>query len=668
MEITEKIKSLRKQINDHNYQYYVLDNPIISDSEYDKLLNELESIEKEYPEFIVPESPTQRIGATPIESFGTITHRITMMSLANAMNENELKAFDDRLKKRLNKSDDIEYVVEPKLDGLAVELVYENGKFINGSTRGDGNTGEDITTNLKTIKGIPLVLRDETTTLPNLLEIRGEVFIRKEDFKLLNDNRIKSGKQLFANARNAAAGSLRQLDPKITAKRSLSIYCYQAGVVDGIDFTTHVEFLDHLKQWGLPVNPKVTKVKGIKKAIQIHKNLESERNEFPYEIDGSVIKVNSISLRNELGARSRSPRWAIAGKFKSQQVTTVINDIFASVGRTGAITPVAKLEPVEVGGVTVTNATLHNQDEIDRKDIRIGDTVLIERSGDVIPKVIKVIQEKRPKNTKGYHLPNHCPACNGGLLRPENEVVFRCFNYSCPAKIKGKLKHFVSKHALDVDGLGQKLIDQLVNEGIIKNVDDLFRIQKKQLADLERMGEKSADNIIGSINKSKLTTFSRFIYALGIRHVGEHISKLLERTYERDFDSFLTASYEDLESIEEIGPIVAQSIIDFWNDPSNKQVIDNCFELVVVFDQKNNIISQTLMGKIFVFTGTLEKFNRKKAKEIVESHGGRTSNTISKKTDYLVAGPGSGSKKDKAKTLGIDIINENEFEKLISKA
>ena len=668
MEITEKIKSLRKQINDHNYQYYVLDNPIISDSEYDKLLNELELIEKEYPKFIIPESPTQRIGATPIESFGTITHRITMMSLANAMNEDELNAFDDRLKKRLNKSDEIEYVIEPKLDGLAVELVYENGKFINGSTRGDGNTGEDITTNLKTIKGIPLVLRDETTALPNLLEIRGEVFIRKEDFKLLNDNRIKSGKQLFANARNAAAGSLRQLDPKITAKRSLSIYCYQAGVVDGIDFTTHVEFLDHLKQWGLPVNPKVTKVKGIKKAIQIHKNLESERNEFPYEIDGSVIKVNSISLRNELGERSRSPRWAIAGKFKSQQVTTVINDIFASVGRTGAITPVAKLEPVEVGGVTVTNATLHNQDEIDRKDIRIGDTVLIERSGDVIPKVIKVIQEKRPKNTKGYHLPNHCPACNGGLLRPENEVVFRCFNYSCPAKIKGKLKHFVSKHALDIDGLGEKLIDQLVNEGIIKNVDDLFRIQKKQLADLERMGEKSADNIIGSINKSKLTTFSRFIYALGIRHVGEHISKLLERTYERDFDSFLTASYEDLESIEEIGPIVAQSIIDFWNDPSNKQVIDNCFELGVVFKQKNNIISQTFMGKIFVFTGTLEKFNRKKAKEIVESHGGRTSSAISKKTDYLVAGPGSGSKKDKAKTLGIDIINENEFEKLISKA
>ena len=668
MEITEKIKSLRKQINDHNYQYYVLDNPIISDSEYDKLLNELELIEKEYPKFIVPESPTQRIGATPIESFGTITHRITMMSLANAMNEDELKAFDDRLKKRLNKSDDIEYVVEPKLDGLAVELVYENGKFINGSTRGDGNTGEDITTNLKTIKGIPLVLRDETTTLPNLLEIRGEVFIRKEDFKLLNDNRIKSGKQLFANARNAAAGSLRQLDPKITAKRSLSIYCYQAGVVDGIDFTTHIDFLDHLKQWGLPVNPKATKVKGIKKAIQIHKNLESERNEFPYEIDGSVIKVNSMSLRNELGERSRSPRWAIAGKFKSQQVTTVISDIFASVGRTGAITPVAKLEPVEVGGVTVTNATLHNQDEIDRKDIRIGDTVLIERSGDVIPKVIKVIQEKRPKNTKGYHLPNHCPACNGGLLRPENEVVFRCFNYSCPAKIKGKLKHFVSKHALDVDGLGEKLIDQLVNEGIIKNVDDLFRIQKKQLADIERMGEKSADNIIGSINKSKLTTFSRFIYALGIRHVGEHISKLLERTYERDFDSFLTASYEDLESIEEIGPIVAKSNIDFWNDPSNKQVIDNCFELGVVFKQKNNIISQTLMGKIFVFTGTLEKFNRKKAKEIVESHGGRTSSAISKKTDYLVAGPGSGSKKDKAKTLGIDIINENEFEKLISKA
>tara|TARA_B100001146_G_scaffold225224_1_gene248200 strand:- start:4113 stop:6119 length:2007 start_codon:yes stop_codon:yes gene_type:complete len=667
MKVSETIKSLRGKINNHNYQYYVLDNPIISDSEYDKLLKDLELIEKKYPEFIIPESPTQRIGAQPIESFGTVTHRITMMSLANAMSDDELKAFDKRLKKKLNSAEEIEYVIEPKLDGLAVELIYENGKFINGSTRGDGNTGEDITSNLKTIKGIPLILRNDIISLPDLMEVRGEVFIRKEDFELLNSKRSQSNKQPFANARNAAAGSLRQLDPKITAKRSLSIYCYQAGIVDGINLNTHSEFLERLKNWGLPVNPEVKIVKGIEKAIQFHKQLETIRNEFPYEIDGSVIKVNSLSIRNKLGVRSRSPRWAIAGKFKAQQVTTIINDIFTSVGRTGAITPVAKLQPVEVGGVTVTNATLHNQDEIDRKDIRIGDTVIIERSGDVIPKVIKVIQEKRTKDAKVYHLPDHCPECNNQLMRPENEVVFRCLNYSCPAKIKGNIKHFVSKNALDMDGLGEKLIDQLVSERIIKKVDDLFRIKKNQLANLERMGDKSADNIIDSINNSKLTSFSRFIYALGIRHVGEHTSKILESAFKGNFDSFLEATFEDLESIEEIGPIVAQSIIEFWNDESNKQIANNCFEFGIKLKRNNEIVDQILTGKTFVFTGSLERINRKEAKEIVERQGGRTSNSISKNTDYVVAGPGSGTKLEKAKLLAINIINEDEFEKLVNK-
>ena len=667
MKISETIKSLRKKINDHNYQYYVLDNPIISDSEYDKLLKELELIEKKYPEFIVPESPTQRIGAQPIESFGTVTHRITMMSLANAMSDDELKAFDERLKRKLNSAEEIEYVIEPKLDGLAVELIYENGKFINGSTRGDGNTGEDITSNLKTIKGIPLILRDDIISSPDLMEVRGEVFIRKEAFELLNAKRLQSNKQTFANARNAAAGSLRQLDPKITAKRSLSIYCYQAGIVDGINLNTHSGFLERLKDWGLPVNPEVKIVKGIEKAIQFHKKLETIRNEFPYEIDGSVIKVNSLSIRNKLGVRSRSPRWAIAGKFKAQQVTTIIIDIFASVGRTGAITPVAKLQPVEVGGVTVTNATLHNQDEIDRKDIRIGDTVIIERSGDVIPKVIKVIQEKRTEDAKVYHLPDHCPECNNQLIRPENEVVFRCPNYSCPAKIKGNIKHFVSKNALDMDGLGEKLINQLVNERIIKKVDDLFRIKKNQLANLERMGDKSADNIIDSINNSKLTSFSRFIYALGIRHVGEHTSKILESAFKGNFDSFLEATFEDLESIEEIGPIVAQSIIEFWNDESNKQIANNCFEFGIKLKRNNEIVDQILTGKTFVFTGSLERINRKEAKEIVERQGGRASNSVSKNTDYVVAGPGSGTKLEKAKILGINIINEDEFERLVNK-
>ena len=665
MNVSEIIKSLRERINDHNYQYYVLDNPIISDSEYDKLFKELESLEKQNPDFIIPESPTQRIGAKPIESFGTVTHRITMMSLANAMSSDELNAFDERIKKKLNASENIEYVVEPKLDGLAVELIYENGIFVNGSTRGDGNTGEDITSNLKTINAIPLILRNDIISIPDLLEVRGEVFIRKEDFEILNSKRLQSDQQPFANARNAAAGSLRQLDPNVTSKRSLSIYCYQAGIIDEINLNTHSEFLQCLKNWGLPVNPEVKIVKGIKKAIDFHKKLETKRNEFPYEIDGSVIKVNSLSLRDELGARSRSPRWAIAGKFRAQQVTTIINGIFASVGRTGAVTPVARLEPVEVGGVTVTNATLHNQDEIDRKDIRIGDTVIIERSGDVIPKVIKVVQEKRTKDVKVYHLPNHCPECNSELNRPENEVVFRCLNYSCPGKIKGIIKHFVSKNALDIDGLGEKLIDQLVNERIINTVDDLFRINKDQLANLERMGNKSADNIIESINNSKQTSFSRFIYALGIRHVGEHTSKLLERAYKADFELLLEATFEDLESIEEIGPIVAESIIEFWNDESNKNIANSCFALGVKLEKNNETEVQTLSGKIFVFTGSLEIFTRKQAKDIVERLGGRANNSVSKNTNYVVAGAGSGAKLDKAKQLGVDIINEHEFEKLV---
>ena len=667
MKISDTIQSLRNQINDHNYQYYILDNPIISDGEYDKLLKELESIENKYPEYIIPESPTQRIGAQPNDSFGTVTHRITMMSLANAMSEDELTAFDTRIKKGLDISQEIEYVIEPKLDGLAVELIYENGKFVNGSTRGDGNTGEDITSNLKTINSIPLILRDDISPLPDLVEVRGEVFIRKSDFEILNNQRSKEDNQPFANARNAAAGSLRQLDPKITATRSLSIYCYQAGVIDGIDLNTHSEFLEQLKGWGLPVNPEIQIVKGIKKAIQYHKKLENIRNKFPYEIDGSVIKVNSLPFRSKLGARSRSPRWAIAGKFKAQQVTTVIKDISPSVGRTGAVTPVAKLKPVVVGGVTVTNATLHNQDEIDRKDIRIGDTVVIERSGDVIPKVIKVILEKRTKDAKSYHLPNHCPECNNQLIRPENEVVFRCTNFSCPAKIKGNIKHFVSKDALDMDGLGEKLIDQLVDEKIIKNVADLFQISKNQLAKLERMGDKSAKNIIESINNSKITTFSRFIYALGIRHVGEHTSKLLEDAFDGNFDLLLGASFEDLESIDEVGPIVAQSILEFWNIDSNRQTANNCFEFGIKLERKNKLADQILSGKTFVFTGSLQKFNRKKAKETVENKGGSVSNAVSKNTNFLVAGPGAGSKLEKAKKLEINIINEDEFEELINK-
>jgi len=665
--ITKKIKLLRQQINDHNYRYYVLDAPVISDGEYDQLFRTLEQCEQQHPELIVPESPTQRIGAEPLEAFGTVTHRIPMMSLSNAMSDDELNAFDERLKKALDIIIEIEYVSEPKLDGLAVELIYENGVFVNGSTRGDGISGEDITANLKTIKAIPLALRNDKRSIPRLLEVRGEVFIRKSDFISLNAEREMSGDPPFANPRNAAAGSLRQLDPKITATRTLSIYCYQAGSIIGAEFNTHWEFLQSIQDWGLPVNNEVQITAGIKQAITYHHQLEARREDLPYEIDGSVIKINSLLLRDEVGVRSRTPRWAIAGKFKPQQATTVIHNIAASVGRTGAVTPVAKLEAVEVSGVTVTNATLHNQDEIDRKDIRVGDTVVVERSGDVIPKVIKVISAKRPAGTKPYHLPTSCPVCDHKLFRSEDEVVYRCHNHACSAQIKGHLQHFVSKNAMDIDGVGEKLIDQLVDQGLINTVDDLFRLDQATIASLERMGEKSATNALASITSAKSTTFARFIFALGIRHVGEHTAKILEQAFQGDIGTFRESSFDVLEAIDGIGPIVAESIVRFWENETNKEIVTACFEMGITIQDPPEMQLQTLAKKTFVFTGSLEIYTRKMAQELVESRGARASSSVSKNTDYVVAGDGAGSKLSKAKELGVNIITEKEFEKLLNE-
>jgi DNA ligase (NAD+) len=499
------------------------------------------------------------------------------------------------------------------------------------------------------------------------LEVRGEVFICKSDFKSLNALREKSGEPPFANPRNAAAGSLRQLDPKITATRSLSIYCYQAGSIIGAEFNTHWEFLQSIQDWGLPVNHEVQIAAGIKQAVAYHQQLEARRDDLPYEIDGSVIKVNSLSLRNLIGVRSRTPRWAIAGKFKAQQATTVIHNIVASVGRTGAVTPVAKLEAVEVSGVTVTNATLHNQDEIDRKDIRIGDTVVVERSGDVIPKVIKVISAKRPAGTKPYHLPDSCPVCDHELYRSEDEVVYRCHNHACSAQIKGHLQHFVSKNALDIDGVGGKLIEQLVDQGLINTVDDLLRLDQATLSGLERMGEKSASNVLASITEAKATTFARFVFALGIRHVGEHTAKILEQAFQGDIETFREASFNALEAIDEIGPIVAESIIRFWEDEANKEIVSACFEMGITFQKLPELLSQTLVGKTFVFTGSLEIYTRKAAQELVESRGARASSSVSKNTDYVVAGAGAGSKLTKAKKLGVNILSEQEFENLLKE-
>ena len=659
------VQSLRDKINDHNYRYYVLNDPLISDSEYDQLFRELENLEQKSPELVTQDSPTQRVGTTPLKSFGTIQHSIPMLSLENAMDEDELRSFYERLQKGLNNKDKISIIAEPKLDGLGVELVYENGFFIHGSTRGDGITGENISQNLKTIPSIPLSLRTNKRNAIQLLEVRGEVFMTKSGFDQLNKTRLAEGLDPFANPRNAAAGSLRQLDSKITSQRPLSIFCYEAGNINGETFNSHKEFLSALKDWGFPVNPEVKVVNNIDEMIVYHSNLENKRNTLPYEIDGTVFKVNKNEQRNVLGARSRSPRWAIAGKFKSQQVTTIVTDIIASVGRTGAITPVAKLNPVNVGGVIVTNATLHNQDEIIRKDIRIGDTVLIQRAGDVIPEIVKVIQGKRSSNTVQYFLPKLCPACEHEVFRPEGEAISRCQNLSCPAQVKGRIEHFISKSALDIDGFGEKLVNQLVDNKMIQTVDDIFKLNFQDLVNLERMAEKSAQNIIDAIDSSKKTTFNRFVYALGIRNVGSHLSKVIERAFNANINDFINATFEALEKIDEVGPIVAETITRFWKDRSNIDVVESCLALGMKLDSGSELHSKKLENKIIVFTGTLTQFSRAEANAMTEIHGGKASGSVSKNTDYVVAGNAAGSKLNKAKKLGVAVLTEEEFLKLI---
>ena len=666
MDTNNQILSLRDQIVDHNYRYYVLDDPIISDDKYDRLLRELEHLEKQHPDLITPDSPTQRVGAPPLSNFESIPHQLPMLSLENAMNKEEIRAFDKRLKKKIETDEPIEYVAEPKLDGIGIELVYENGMFISGSTRGDGFTGENITQNLRTIQSIPLRLRTDELPSPDLLEVRGEVFISKVGFESLNRTREENGESLFVNPRNAASGSLRQLDSSITASRPLSTYCYQPGTIRDKVYETHLEFLEDLKRWGFPVNPMIQKVNGVEEAIEYHRDMEDKRNTLPYDIDGTVMKINSLTLQEEVGVRSRSPRWAIANKFKAQQVTTVIQNIMPQVGRTGAVTPVARLNPVFVGGVTVTNATLHNQDEINRKDIRIGDTVIIERAGDVIPKVVKVINEKRQNDSKPYSLPGSCPSCGHNVYRPEGEAVARCQNLSCPEQMKGRIEHFVSKNALDIDGIGNKLVDQLVESSLVQTVDNLFKLTPEDLIPLERMADKSARNTISAIESSKQTGFARFLFALGIRNVGEYLSKVLEKHYEGNFHRFMSSKKEELESIFEVGEIVADGIVRFWSDPSNVDVVNSCFSLGVTLSPVElKEKDQVLAGKTFVFTGVLTKFIRKEAQELVESLGGRVSNSVSKKTTFIIAGQSAGSKITKAQEFGVPILSEDDFQKMI---
>ena len=660
MNIKNQINLLIKEINEHNIRYYVEDNPSISDQDYDLLFRKLEKLEFDNPSFITSNSPTQRVGASPLSSFKQLAHRLPMLSLANAMNLDQIEQFDNQVKKILGINSDINYVAEPKLDGLAVEIVYEKGEFINGSTRGDGLIGEDITQNLKTIKEIPLSLQD-IAPIPDLLEVRGEVYISHKNFKELNNHRINTGESFFANPRNCAAGSLRQLDSSITAKRPLKIFCYGLGLIEGLNLSSQMEFLKILPKWGFPVNPMIKKGKGLNFLFEYYNNAEILRNKLDYDIDGVVFKVDSFSYQEKLGVRSRSPRWAVAGKLKAQQVTTNILNIEISLGRTGALTPVAKLNPVSVGGVTVSNVTLHNQDEITRKDIRIGDTVIIQRAGDVIPEVVKVIKEKRPKNSTIYEIPKYCPSCNKIVSQLRDEVVLRCINIECTAQIKGKIVHFVSKNCMNIEGFGEKLVYQLVETNLIKSFADIFTLSIENLSSLDRMAAKSAQNILDSIELSKKTTLARFINGLGIRNIGSNASKILEMKFSGDLNKLFLASIDDFKNIHEIGETMAESIYYYLQDSKNRHIINECLLNGISFKKVEKIINSKFTEKTFVFTGTLKKYSRKDAQHMIEKLGARTSSSISKKTDYLVAGSGAGSKIEKANSLSVKILTEEDF-------
>lgn len=666
-EIEERIAWLRRELEYHNYRYYVLDDPEISDAEYDALMRELERLEEKYPGLKTPNSPTQRVGAPPLEEFGTVTHTIPMLSLANAMQEGEVMEFDQRVKRFLKADYEIEYVAEPKLDGVAVELVYERGEFSVGSTRGDGVIGEDVTQNLRTIKTIPLHLVEKEEPSPERLEVRGEVYMEVEDFKALNKKREERGEPLFANPRNAAAGSLRQLDSSITARRPLKIFCYGIGEVRGREFESHWEVLQVLPEWGLRVNPLIRRCATIEDAIDYYNDINELHDEHPYEMDGVVIKVNSYELQRRLGEVSRSPRWALAYKFPAKEATTRIIDIRAQVGRTGALTPVAEMEPVRIGGVEVKRATLHNQDEIDKKDVRIGDTVVVQRAGDVIPEVVKVIESKRTGAERRFTMPDTCPVCGADVIRLPGEAIHRCVGISCPAQLKGRIRHFASKRAMDIDGLGVKLIDQLVERGLVADIADLYDLSNGDLARLERMAEKSAHNLREALEGSKHPSLARFIYALGIRHVGEHISQVLAQRMQ-SVEKLFQVTEEELVAIPEIGPEVAQSVVRFFRDERNREVIKRLRRAGVEIEGPTGEREEPLRGKVFLFTGALEGMTRDEAKDLVEGLGGGVASSVGKRVDYVVAGKAPGSKYAKARELGLTIIDEEGFRRLVGLA
>lgn len=673
-EVTERVKKLREEIEYHNYRYYVLDSPVISDAEYDALMRELRELEEKYPDLLTPDSPTQRIGFKPAEGFREVPHAEPMLSLDDAMKEEEVIEFDRRIKRFLGFPEEmpLEYTVEPKIDGLAVELVYENGSLTVGSTRGDGYVGEDVTLNLKTIKAIPLRLKKFTEDAPDIpprIDVRGEVYMNKDEFQRLNEERVRRGELPFANPRNAAAGSLRQLDPSITAKRKLDIFFYGIGKVEGYKFKTQWEIIQTLPKWGLKTNPFAKLVSNINEAIAYHHEIEKKRDTLPYEIDGVVIKVNDLSLWEKLGTKARSPRYAIAYKFQPTQATTKLLNVVFQVGRTGAVTPVAILQPVQIGGVIVERATLHNEDYIKNLDIRMGDWVLVQRAGDVIPQIIMPIKERRSGQESEIKFPTHCPICGTRLVKKPEEAVWRCPNSNCYASLVRRILHFASRNAMNIEGLGDKVARDLVDRGLVQNVADLYYLKLEDFLRLPGFAYKKAKNLYEAIQKSKKTTLSRFIYALGIRHVGEAVAQLLAQRF-KSLDKLMNASVSDLLTIPGIGYEVAKSITDFFKNEENRLIIKRLLDAGIILEEEEvkEEKPKKLQGLIFVFTGTLKSMTREEAKAKVIELGGKVTESISRNVNYVVVGESPGSKYQKALQLGVKILNEEEFLKLVEEA